>query len=140
MNKHFAKGTLVGLMLIVNNAQAQISPQVGDYENRSESYFVYKLSLKKDGKARYFEPDAETGKNVVHNGIWSSQGESVTVDFGRKGKYVFEVKDKLSWASFGCKGGTPGLKSISTPRGKGDVTHDVWRSVDLKRADRCQRV
>lgn len=113
----------------------------GKYANRSESSFVYTLDLAKDGQATYREPDPEGGRALTLKGKWTLADGVMTVDFGKKGRYVYAPKPKLSWESFGCREATQGLEIVSTPRGKSqDPGYHVWRSEDLKRSDRCKRL
>jgi hypothetical protein len=125
-------------VLMATSTAALARDVVGRYENRSESAFSYSRNLQKDGKAVYEEPDPESGKNLVLRGRWSQEGNQVMVDFGAKGKYRYEVQDKLSWAAFGCKGATFGLANRATARAaKPDAAHDLWLKADLRNADAC---
>lgn len=129
-------GVLASLMAVSSTALAR--ELAGLYENRSESSFSYSLNLQKDGKAIYREPDPEEGKVIVLRGAWKQDGNQVVVDFGAKGKYRYEVLDKLSWAAFGCKGASFGLANQATTRAaRPDSAHDVWLKTDLRRADSC---
>lgn len=114
---------------------------VGEYANRSESEFVFTLSLQKGGSVKYVEPDMEGGKPFVMTGKWILKDNNLTVTFPKDGKFVFVVKSALTWASFGCKGESFGLASQVTPkRANGDASYHVWRAKDLKRADSCQQL
>lgn len=129
-------------LLVCNSAFAQTATDLaGRYANRSESSFVYTLDLGKDGQATYREPDAEGGKALVLKGKWMLADSVLTVDLGKKGRYVYTPQAKLSWQSFGCREATQGLEIKSTPRGKSeDSGYNVWKAEDLKRADRCKRI
>lgn len=132
-------GLLASLLAVSSSALAR--DVVGRYENRSESAFSYALNLQKGGKAVYEEPDPEEGKVLVLRGRWTQDGNQVVVDFGPKGKYRYEVQDKLSWASFGCKGESFGLANRATARAsKPDAAHDLWLKSDLRNADACKRL
>ena len=112
---------------------------IGIYENRSESEFIFTLQIEKNGSAIYEEPDLETGRSIKLRGNWKKDGDDLVLNFGKKGSYRYSVKQRLSWAAFGCKGESFGLENKSTPRSKKrDSSHDVWRKVDMKKADTCQ--
>ena len=129
-------GVLASLMAVSSTALAR--ELAGLYENRTESSFSYSLNLQKDGKAIYREPDPEEGKVIVLRGSWTQDGNQVVVDFGAKGKYRYEVQEKLSWSGFGCKGASFGLANQGTTRvPRPDSAHDVWLKTDLRRADTC---
>ena len=132
-------GVLASFLVASSGALAR--DVVGHYENRSESSFSYALNLQKDGKAVYQEPDTEGGKDLILRGRWSQDGNQVLVDFGAKGKYRYEVQDKLSWASFGCRGDSFGLANRATARAtKPDGAYDLWLKTDLRKADACKRL
>ena len=112
---------------------------IGIYENRSESEFIFTFELKKNGSATYLEPNAETGKTLKSNGRWKQEGSNLNISFGKSVNYQYTIQTNLSWADFGCKGGSFGLKNESIPKSKTrSVVHDVWRKSDLKKADACQ--
>jgi hypothetical protein len=113
----------------------------GRYANMSESSFVYTLDLTKDGQAIYREPDPEGGKALVLKGKWTLVDSVLTVDLGKKGRYMYSAQAKLSWESFGCREASQGFEIKSTPRGNSkDSGFHLWRASDLKRADQCKRL
>lgn len=109
---------ITGLALTAATALAQSPPNgiVGSYENHSESEFIQELTLAKDGVATYREPDLMSGKAFVVKGKWVQSGETVEVDLGKQGKYVYTVNTNLSWAEFGCKGSSYALAVKSQPK------------------------
>lgn len=111
---------------------------IGTYENRSESSFIFSLQIKKDGSALYQETDPEAQKTMKLRGKWKRTGNNIEINFGKAGRYSYSIQPGLSWADFGCKGGSFGLKNLSTPRNKnGSVAHNVWRKSDMKKAETC---
>lgn len=131
---------LVQMLASVAHA-ANEADVAGLYENQSESSFVFTLKLEKAGRAIYTEPDLEGGKAYVRNGKWALAGDSVTIDLGKDGRYVYAVRENLAWASFGCKGGSFGLEVQAIPKvgATKDFRYHVWRAVDRKKIERCHR-
>ena len=129
----------IGLALSTAAALAQ-SPAigvVGSYENHSESSFIQELTLAKDGVATYREPDPMSGKAFVAKGKWVQSAETVEVDLGRRGKYVYTVNPSLSWAEFGCKGSSYGLAAKDHP--KQFRSDNLFRKESSKKIASCQR-
>lgn len=127
-----------GMALSTTAALAQ-SPAigvVGSYENHSESSFIQELTLAKDGVATYREPDPMSGKAFVKKGKWIQSAETVEVDFGKLGKYIYVVTPDLSWAEFGCKGASYGLAVKSQP--KQFRSDNLFRKESSKKRASCQ--
>ena len=111
---------------------------VGTYENRSESSFIFSLQINKDGSALYQELDPEIQKTIKLRGKWKMTGNNLEINFGKAGRYSYSIQPSLSWSDFGCKGGSFGLKNLSTPKAKaGSIVHNVWRKSDMKKAEIC---
>ena len=112
---------------------------IGTYENRSESSFIFSLQINKDGSALYQEPDPEGKKTIKLRGKWRATGNNLEINFGKAGRYSYSIQPSLSWADFGCRGSSFGLKNLSTPQDqKGSINHNVWRKSDMKKADACR--
>lgn len=125
-------------VLVCQSHAAQASDVTGVYENRSETEFVYVLTLTKDGAATWNELGGEGGKSLVLKGKWQLNGDAVELVLPKEGKYIYKVQEKLSWENFGCKGASFGLSSEVIPKVSGkDARYDLWRKADLKRADKC---
>ena len=134
-NRQVAIASLT-LITLVAMAQSPVNAVVGAYENHSESSFIQQLTLAKDGVATYREPDMESGKAFVAKGKWSQSTDTVEVDLGKHGKHVYTVTPNLSWAEFGCKGGSFGLAVKSQPKNfKGD---NLFRKESAKKRASCQ--
>lgn len=124
------------------NTNPEIPTNLADiYENRSESNFIFSLQLEKNGSATYEEPILAGNKSIKLRGQWKKNGNDLLINFGKSGIYRYVVQPQLSWADFGCKGGSFGLQNRSTPKSKSrSVVHDVWRKSDLKKTDACQPI
>lgn len=115
---------------------------VGSYRTNNETEFNFDLTISKDGKAVYseFDPMGDE-KPFIHRGKWVLEGSTLTLDFAKKGRYVYAVTDQLTWANFGCKGASFGLAIKSTPKAKSsDSNYFVFRKSDLQKVDRCNRL
>ena len=123
---------------------ATMAEIAGVYQNRSESEFIYDLTLKTDGTAVWQDPNHQGGKPLILKGNWKLSDSAVELIVSYKGKperYVYQVNPKLSWSAFGCKGETFGLANRGTAKRKsGDGAYDVWRKADIKNSDKCTRV
>lgn len=133
----------VSLITFAEPAQSVVQAEViGKYQTNNETEFNFYLTIDKNGKVSYNEPDVMGGgRPTLFTGKWVLEGSTLTFSFPKEGRYTYTVTDQLTWKNFGCKGSSFGLAITSNPKGAtGDSNYYLFRKADLKKTVGCKPV